>query len=378
MQAKHGWVMDGNQLVSYQTGSYELRTYNSDGDKEYAPLDTCNPVTAVERLHLARRAALKSANDTGRESLLQVAAQNYIDKCETDGKMGAWRDAKLVMGEFLRLCKVKYTRGVKIEDVNQYLASLRKRGNSKRTVRNKHDRLMWFLRYAKGDPETIATMKKDRPTATEKKPDTYTSDQLSAILNAADEYMRLVILLGSRCGLREMEIAHAAWSWVNWENSTLHVKDSPEHGWQIKDKEERICPIPSVLLSALKAWRKAHPKTRLIVGTDGDRPNTHLLRALKRLAKAAGLNCNQCEGCKPRRRREGSRMVNVGEECEQWTLHRLRRTAATRLLQHGVDVRTVSEWFGWSDLETARRYLQAADAGSQETRARVDAAFADV
>jgi integrase len=369
-RAKHGWVMDGKpkQPTHYPLGKYYLRHREGRGADArivYTPLgDNINSATAVDKLYLARRAALRSPDHTKSDRVLKIAAQNYIDKCETDGKMEAYRNAKLVMGEFLSICKVTYVRTVKPEDVTRYLASLRKRGNSARTVRNKHDRLMWFLRYAKGDPETIAAMKKDRPTFTKREPDTYNSAQLSAILNAADEYMRLVLLLGSQCGLREQEIAHAAWEWVKWENSTLHIKDSPDHGWQIKDKEERICPVPSAVLSALKAWRETHPKARLIVGTDSDRPNTHLLRTLKRLADRAGLNCGQC-GCEE------------SGECREWTLHRLRRTAATRLLKKH-DIATVAQWFGWSDLETAKRYLQASDAGSPETRVSVDSAFADL
>ena len=79
---------------------------------------------------------------------------------------------------------------------------------------------------------------------------------------------------------------------------------------------------------------------------------THLRRgSLKRLVKAAGLNCGLCGGCKKRK------------ECERWWLHKFRATCITRLLQSGMDLRTVMKFSGHSDLESLMRYLSpAADA----------------
>lgn len=116
----------------------------------------------------------------------------------------------------------------------------------------------------------------------------------------------------------------------------------------MKDSEQRLLPVPDALLEELKA-RQESSKGRLVlgVGKDDKNPNTHLLRALKRLAKRAELNCGMC-GCEE------------SGDCKDFTLHRLRRTYATNTLRGGVDLRTVQHLMGHADLESTLRYLQPA------------------
>lgn len=52
---------------------------------------------------------------------------------------------------------------------------------------------------------------------------------------------------------------------------------------------------------------------------------------LKRLAKRVGLSCGKCQGC-----------ASDLKQCQQWTLHKLRRTYGTTLLRNGVDLKTFS------------------------------------
>ncbi|MDR3792297.1 MAG: site-specific integrase [Terracidiphilus sp.] len=137
----------------------------------------------------------------------------------------------------------------------------------------------------------------------------------------------------------------ALWQFAHW----LQGKD--DLGFKVKDSEQREVPIIGDLLDDLKKWKDEHPKTRLVVGTDSDRPNTHLLRQLKRLAKQENLNCGRCSGCRSALR-----------ECQEWQLHKFRRTYATKLLRNGVDLRTVQALMGHSDLDSTLRYLRPAEA----------------
>jgi integrase len=103
-----------------------------------------------------------------------------------------------------------------------------------------------------------------------------------------------------------------------------------KEGWTPKDYEEREIPLPYFLLAALK--KRMATKGNLIFPTAHGNPNGHMLRALKSLAKKAGLN---------------------GE----FKLHKFRKTYAT--LQHGgVDARTIQKRLGHSDLSTTLAYLE--------------------
>jgi integrase len=171
--------------------------------------------------------------------------------------------------------------------------------------------------------------------------------------------MRVVIELGLKLGLRREELAHAEWVDVDWHHSVYRVRSKPAWGFTVKDNEERDIPIPKDFLSDLRKWRDSAKKRQLIVGTKNDTPPTSLLRPLKDLAKAAGLNCGVCNGCKGNR-----------GDCERWYLHKLRATYATTLLRSGVDLDTLKNYMGHSDIATTARYLR--HAAAPESQKKVD------
>jgi integrase len=67
---------------------------------------------------------------------------------------------------------------------------------------------------------------------------------------------------------------------------------------------------------------------------------------LKRSARAAGLNCGRCAGCRKT------------QECQWWTIKRFRSTYTTSLLRK-VDPITVMAWTGHKDLATVMLYAAA-------------------
>jgi integrase len=355
MEVQHGRVKEKGKIVEYPQGRYVLRSY-TDGRKVYAPVETSNPALAVIALQRAKRVAVASGDPRARLAVLKSAAKAYIADCEARKAMEAAAQAKLVLNEFLPLCNVTYVRGIDRATVLAYHATLRKRGLSERTVANKHVRLRAFLRFCKVSTEFMP----DAPKYEKGLPTIYTPAETTGILKVSDDYMRLVIELGLKLGLREQEITYAEWGDVNWDESVFRVQGKRHWGWKVKDSEMRDIPIRSNVLEHLKAWRAQHLKTRLIVGTSSDKPNQHFLRTLKRLARREGLNCGECDGC-------GTEL----QECENWTLHKLRRTFCTTVLRSGkVDPRTLQAWMGHSELSTTLRYMRPASA--KEMQAKVN------
>src|SRR6185437_4462050 len=122
---------------------------------------------------------------------------------------------------------------------------------------------------------------------------------------------------------------------------------------------ERPLTLPNDLCALLKDFKERHKGKLFVTGTAGNKPNTHLLRTLKRLVKAADLHCKVCAPCLER------------GECEGWFLHKFRATFATTLLRNGVDIRTVQMLMGHSDLASTMRYLRPAEGA--ELRSKMDA-----
>lgn len=363
-RVRPGWVIVGDEPEYHEQGRYELRLYEgsrlvyvSAGDNAAEALAARDRMEHKLAAKESARAAgmVLPAEEPGRVNLL-AKAREFVRDAEQRGANVAADVNRLVTSEFLRIVKKSYADEIRREDLFDFHAALRKRGCSDRTVANKHARITSFLRFAGVDRSILPPP----PRYDETLPTIYTSDEISSILGAADPYLHLVIGLGLKCGLRDQEIMHLEWLDIHHRDRVLRVSSKPRYGFRVKDSEERDVPVPNDLLEELDKWHKSHPKSALVVGTKHGNPNTKLLRTLKRLAKVARLNCGHCEGCKAKAR-----------ECQQWTLHKFRRTYCTTLLRSGVDLRTVQAYMGHADISSTMRYLRPAS--SAEAQAKINA-----
>ena len=115
-----------------------------------------------------------------------------------------------------------------------------------------------------------------------------------------------------------------------------------------KAYKEREIPIPEKLVTSLQAAKAAHDRAcPLVFPTAGCRPKLNFLDDLKAVAERAGL--------KP----------------AGFWLHKFRATFATWHLWAGIDLRTVQQWLGHSDMQSTMRYLKPSR--SQATRDKVNA-----
>jgi integrase len=228
----------------------------------------------------------------------------------------------------------------------RWYAALRTKKNSNRTIYNKHISVFGFLKWCGIDTKKLATK---APSFTEKAVEVYKADELKKFFaSLTDLYHRIVFEVLLKSGLRMQEAMFLEWHQIDFKNRTITVQERSEEGFDVKDREERVLPIPSSLVKHLKAWKLEHGG-KLVLGTINDTPNWKWLPLLKRLVKNAGLNCGHCVGC----REQG--------ECQRWFLHKFRATYTTSLLRAGIDVRTTMRYTGHSDLATVMRYLSPAE-----------------
>jgi len=383
----------GKQLPK---GYFQLRTYENgktvwvtlkDGRRQ----QVTHPVLALHAFNKASDTAFKAVRVATRQAVVEKTDELY----KLDSAIEAYKDhltgkfdeaatqARLVLKEFFVVCSragVVKTHDIRAEHINAYMTSL-EGSNSDRTRANKHDRVMIFAKWVntkagedaersghvfKGDRINLAALRKLSPRPkfdAHAEVKTYSKAQIEALLNAADDYMTVVLNLGLRLGLREQEIMNAAWSDVNWKAKTLRVENKED--FKTKTRQGRTIPLGQVMFDLLKAWREKTPATRLIVGTASDKPNTHLLRALKRMAKNAGLNCKACKGCK-----------SPTQECRKFGLHTLRRTYCTGLFRgKALDDKSIMVYMGHKDLATTLRYrdaLKAAEERAQNAVTNID------
>ena len=193
--------------------------------------------------------------------------------------------------------------------------------------------------------------KNDWPRYTEEEPEMYEEAELDKLFKACDAEEQLWFEFFLMTGMREQEVMYTYWSDVNFAASTVRVSHKPDRNWTPKAYKEREIPIPTRLAKKLKAWKAKADKTcNLVFPTAGCNPKLNFLDCLKACAERAKL-----------------------DNGDFW-LHKFRATFATRCLWAGVDLRTVQQWLGHSDMESTMRYLKPSR--SQQVRAKVNQIFA--
>src|SRR5712692_352706 len=217
-----------------------------------------------------------------------------------------------------------------------------------RSVYNKFENLMAFL---KANGIRGLAGKNDWPRYTEEEPEMYEKDELGKLFAACDAEERLWYEFFLMTGMREQEVMHCSWGDINLSRGTVTVRYKREYEFSPKNYREREIPIPAKLVKKLtRAKAQADKACGLVFPTAGCRPKLDFLDALKAVAERAQLNP------------------------ENFWLHKFRSTFATWSLWAGVDLRTVQQWLGHSDMESTMRYLKPSR--SQQVREKVNEIFA--
>jgi len=194
--------------------------------------------------------------------------------------------------------------------------------------------------------------KNDWPRFTEEEPEIYDKEELAEMFAVCDEEERLWFEFFLMTGMREQEVMHTYWADINLSHATVRVTHKPDRGWTPKAYKEREIPIPEKLVKSLKARKAKSDKTcGLVFPTSGCNVKMNFLDDLKAVAERAELNP------------------------EHFWLHKFRATFATWALWKGVDLRTVQQWLGHSDMESTLRYLKPSR--SQAVRDKVNEIFTD-
>jgi integrase/recombinase XerD len=279
---------------------------------------------------------------------LAAAVAEFLDETKLTKKPKTLAAYTTALNYFTESCHKQNLDEVERKDLLKFSAFLRdEKEQAPRSVYNKFETVMTFLK-ANGIRGLVG--KNDWPRYTEEEPEIYELEELDKLLAACDEEERLWYEFFLMTGMREQEVMYTYWSDINLVHATVRVSHKPDRGWTPKAYKEREIPIPAKLAKSLKAWKAKADKTcGLVFPTGGCKPKLDFLDCLKGVAESAEL-----------------------DEDNFW-LHKFRATFATRCLWAGVDLRTVQQWLGHSDMESTMRYLKPSR--SQHVRDKVNEIF---
>jgi integrase/recombinase XerD len=165
----------------------------------------------------------------------------------------------------------------------------------------------------------------------DKLPVVLNASEVKALLKACDLLKhRLLIGLCYGCGLRCAEVRNLTLASVDTERGMLHVR-------QGKGGKDRCLPIGTMLSRGIKEYITAEkPRKYLFEGHQGDAYSQRGAQwAIAQAVKKAGI-------------------------VKEVSLHTLRHTYATHLLEQGVNILTIKELLGHAHIETTMVYLHLA------------------
>src|SRR5262245_29976408 len=154
-------------------------------------------------------------------------------------------------------------------------------------------------------------------------------EEVAQLLDAARPGReRVLFLTAYACGLRLMEVLNLQVTDIDSARMLVHVR-------QGKGNKDRLVPLSLRLLAELRDYWRCYRPARWLFCTKGQQGPVHpetVQRQLQRAVRKAGLR-------KPA------------------TMHRLRHSYATHMLEAGVDVMTLQKMLGHQQLSTTARYL---------------------
>jgi integrase len=331
--------------VYHPEGNYYLRFSAGKGSwRKIGPkaADAVRAADYEESLLSAKAMGIPVKEPESPSLLLSASLWGFLEDYSLSQRPESYNLMKQTLEEFLTFVKKQNVADVTRIDLLKYKAWLVNRGRSIRTAGNKMLRVNQFLRTVqKLEPgKGLVTVKDAKYVEIE--PEVYTPEELEKFFAACNGFQLLVFKTFLMSGLRKQELESLEWPDINFTAGTLKVSAKP--GFQPKTWEERTIEVPSDLLTMLGvAMRRSH----LVFANKNGNKYTHAWDDCKSIAEKAGI-----EDAHP---------------------HKFRASYATKLLQSGVDLKTVQKLLGHKNLESTMRYL--AKAQSPEVRAKMDAVW---
>ena len=216
------------------------------------------------------------------------------------------------------------------------------------TIRRKYGCLSSFFSFLQdmGQSQGNPARNLPLPKVSRNLPTVLSAEQVQQLLAAAQNPgHRLLLLLLLSTGLRRSEAAAITLDQVDLEHRQLRVCG--------KGNKERMVPLTAEVVEAIQeylAWRGPTQSDHLFISQMWGQPisGARIHRIVRALLERAGL---------------------AGQGI---TVHKLRHTFATHLVRNGVDVKTVQELLGHSDLGTTAKYLHSDGQAKQAAVARLN------
>lgn len=234
------------------------------------------------------------------------------------------------------------------DEINEYLSSLalNPRSPSRSSFKHAVYGLRYYFRLIGQNKRAISLPSLKGDT---KLPVILNRSELKELFKAPQLLkQKIVLTLIYSAGLRGQEVINLKLSDIDFERRTIHIRQS-------KYKKDRIVPLSDYMAKGLKKYIQAeHPHIWLFNGKEPD--GRYSVRGLSWVM------------------RENLKKTTI---TKQINLHSLRHTYATHLLEEGLNIVTLKELLGHSEITTTMIYLHVAQCPLIKPHSPLDTLYAD-
>jgi site-specific recombinase XerD len=207
--------------------------------------------------------------------------------------------------------------------------------------------------YTHTAPRQWATLERLRVPKEKRLPDVLTLEEVRRLIAAVRTlHNRTYLWTVYSLGLRLNEGLHLQVGDVDGGRMLVHVHRG-------KGAKDRYIPLPARTLQLLREYWSTHRNTTLLFPATG-RDHQQAATATEPMGKASVQGAMR-------------RVVEQLGYQKRISVHTLRHSYATHLLEAGVSLRLIQQYLGHSSLQTTMVYLHLTSAGQEQAREKIDA-----
>lgn len=270
-----------------------------------------------------------------------IAFKNYMNyRRYSENTIKTYSDALEV---FFRFFHNKKLESLTIEDIIQFNNDYIMRKNLSSSYQNQVINAVKLF-YRNRFNKTMEVEFIQRPRREKRLPNVLSKEDVKSILEAPTNLKhRAMLSLIYACGLRRSELLNLTLTDILSKRNLLFIRQS-------KGKKDRVVPIGNKLIEMLRDYYKAYkPKTWLF---EGQFPNTkYSEKSLENVLKQS---------------------LTKTKISKKVSLHWLRHSYATHLLENGTDLRYIQELLGHSSSRTTEIYTHVSTLNLLQIRSPFD------
>lgn len=306
------------------------------------------PKDYLQRKHLPNRKQIEitKAKDSILSQIPEVAREYMTDLVDTllalNYSTSTLRTYCGAFAQFLRHFEYKNPEGISNKEVKKYLASLMERGLSANSGHCMVNAILFYYKQVLANKEFEIRL--PRPKKEKKLPSVLTMEECLSIFKAVDNPKhKLLLLIGYGAGLRVSEIVQLKWNDILFSEYKIHIKNA-------KGKKDRMVMLPFSIIQSLEIYRQLYNgKHYVFEGQFAGEPysTTSVQQVMRDALKKSGL-------------------------MKKASVHTLRHSFATHLLENGTDIRYIQQFLGHSSIKTTTIYTHLTKSAVDKIQSPLD------